>query len=239
MWCKLQGKSAALAASVLLGICRPAGADIDVSGQLTIATDYMFHGASQTMSGAALQGELGVQADNGWYGYAWASNVDFTEPGAQDDGASLELNIDVGYAHVFNDRLTVSLGVAAYIFPNTVSDIDYDYLDWYSSLSVDDRHGVNIGYSDDVFASGTTGVWYEAHSGFDLTEQLYLGIELGHYDLEEGYDTSYNYAVLSLAGHLRAIGWQLSYFTTSDEAGEIYAESAISDRLVLALTLEF
>lgn len=239
MWCKLQGITAIIAASALLGISSQAGAGINVGGQVTIATDYMFRGASQTMSGAALQGELGIESGNGWYGYVWATNVDFTNSGTQDDGASLELDIDVGYAHVVNDRLTVALGAAAYFFPDTEPGFDYDYVDWHGSLSVDDRHGLSIGYSDDVFASGTTGVWYEACSGIDLSEQLHLGIELGHYDLEEGYDLSYNYAVLSLAGSVQAIGWKLSYFTTSDEAAEIYYESTISDRLVLALTLEF
>ena len=239
MWCKRQGMAAAMAASALLGISSQAGAGVDVGGQVTIATDYMFRGASQTMSGAALQGELGIESDSGWYGYVGATNVDFTDSGTQDDGARLELDIDVGYAHVFNDRLIVSLGAAAYIFPNTESGFDYDYVEWYGSLNVDDRHGLNIGYSDDVFASGTTGVFYEAHTGMNLSERLYLGIELGYYDLEDGYDISYNYAVLSLAGSLQAIGWQLSYLTTSDEAGEIFLESTISDRLVLALTLDF
>jgi uncharacterized protein (TIGR02001 family) len=228
-----------MAVSALLGISSQAGAGIDVGGQVTIATDYMFRGASQTMSGAALQGELGIESDNGWYGYVWATNVDFTDSGTQHDGASLELDIDVGYAHVVNDRLTVALGAAAYFFPDTEPGFDYDYVEWHGSLSVDGRHGLTIGYSDNVFASGSTGVFYEARTGMNLSEQLYLGIELGHYDLEDGYDISYNYAALSLAGSLQAIGWQLSYFTTSDEAGEIFFESTISDRLVLALTLEF
>jgi uncharacterized protein (TIGR02001 family) len=231
--------AAVMAGSALLGISSQAGADIDIGGQVTIASDYMFRGASQTMSGAALQGELGIEADNGWYGFVWASNVDFTDSYTQDDGASLELDLDVGYAHVINDRLAVFLGAAAYFFPNTEPGFDYDYVEWHGSLSVDGRHGLTIGYSDNVFASGSTGVFYEARTGMNLSEQLYLGIELGHYDLEDGYDISYNYAVLSLAGSLQAIGWQLSYFTTSDEAGEIFFESTISDRLVLALTLEF
>ena len=231
--------SAAVAAVALIGISSAAGASIDVRGQLTIATDYMYRGASQTMSGAALQGEVGIEAGNGWYGYAWASNVDFTDSDAEDDGASLEVDLDVGYAHVVNDRVGVSLGVAAYLFPGTRPGLDYDYAEWYGSLSVDDQHGLTIAYSDDVFGSSTTGIFYEARTGIELSEQLYLGIELGHYDLEDGYDISYNYAMLSLAGSLQAIGWQLSYFTTSDAAAEIHFEPAVSDRLVLALTLEF
>lgn len=236
---KFQRTATALAASVLLGISSQAVADFDIGGQLTVATDYMFRGASQTMSGAALQGELGIEADNGWYGYVWASNVDFTDSSTENDGARLELNLQAGYVYIVNDSLTASLGATAYAFPNTKPGSDYDYEELHGALSVDDRHDLTIGYSDNVFGSGSTGVFYAASTDLDLPKELYLGIELGHYDLEDGYDISYNYAVLSLAGQLKSVGWQLSYFTTSDEVEEIFYASTVSDRLVLTLTLEF
>lgn len=236
---KLRRTATAFAASVVLGISGPVAADIDIGGQLTVATDYMFRGASQTMSGAALQGELGFEADNGWYGYVWASNVDFTDSNSEDDGAGLEINLQAGYAYKFADSLTVSLGATAYVFPGTKPGFDYDYDELHGALSVDERHDLTIGYSDDVFGSGSTGIFYAVSTGFDLPKQLHLGIELGHYDLEDAYAISYNYAELSLAGDLDAIGWQLSYFTTSDEIEEIFFESTVSDRLVLTLTLAF
>ena len=239
MHCTRHAGTIAWSAAALLGIAGPAAAELQVSGEVTLATDYMFRGASQTMSGTALQAGVGVQAETGWAGYLWASNVDFTDDGAADDGASLELDLEAGYTHVLHDGLAVSLGVAAYFFPGTEANVDYDYLEWQGSLLAADRHHFQIGYSDDVFATGSTGIWYEAGTYIELSDQLNLGIDLGFYDLEDGYDTSYNYAVLSLAGGLQGIGWQLSYFTTSDEAAQVYDESVVSDRIVLALSLEF
>ncbi len=239
MFRRFQRIAKALATLVLLGISSQAAAEIDIGSQLTVATDYMFRGASQTMSGAALQGDLGIEAANGWSGYVWASNVDFTDSNTEDDGASLELNLQASYAHSVNESLTVSLGAVAYVFPNTKPGFDYDYEELHGALSIDDRHDLAIGYSDNVFGSGSAGAFYSVSTGLDLSEELYLGIELGRYDLEEAYDISYSYAALSLAGQLKSIGWQLSYFTTSDDAEEIFYESTVSDRLVLALTLGF
>ena len=235
----LRRTATAMAASVALGIPGPAAADIDIGGQLVIATDYMFRGVSQTMSGAALQGELGVEADNGWYGYVWASNVDFTDSSTDDDGCSVEIDLHAGYSRSVNDKLTVSVAASAYVFPNTKPGFDYNYEELHGALSINDRHSLTIGYSDNVFGSSSTGVFYAGSTGFDLSTQLNFGIELGHYDLEDGYDISYSYAVLSLAGELKSIDWQLSYFTTSDEIEEIFYKSTVSDRLVLALTLAF
>lgn len=239
MYRKFQKAVIALAASGFLVISSQAAADIDIGGQFAVATDYMFRGASQTMSGAALHGELGIEADNGWYGFVWASNVDFTDSNTEDDGARLELNLEAGYAHIVNDSLTVSLGATTYIFPNTKPGFDYNYEELHGALSIDDRHNLTIGYSDNVFGSGSTGAFYAASTGLDLSEQLYLGMELGHYDLEDAYDISYSYAVLSLAGNVEAIGWRLSYFTTSDEVEELFYESTVRDRLVLTLTFAF
>lgn len=229
----------ALAASAVLGISGPVAADIDIGGQLGVATDYMFRGVSQTMSGAALQGELGIEADNGLFGYVWVSNVDFTDSVAEDDGASVEVDLHAGYAHDINDNLAVSVGASVYVFPGTKPGFDYDYEEFHGALSINDRHKLAIAYSDNVFGSGSTGIFYAGSTGFDLSTQLDLGIELGHYDLEDGYDISYSYAVLSLAGELKSFGWQLSYYTTSDEIEGIFYESTVSDRLVLALSLAF
>lgn len=234
-----QRTATALAASAFLGISSQAAADMEIGGQLAIATDYMFRGVSQTMSGAALQGELGIETDSGWHGYVWASNVDFTDSNTEDDGARLEIDLHAGYAHVVSDRLTVSLSASAYIFPNTKPGFDYNYEELHAVLNIGDRHDLTVSYSDNVFGSGSTGVFYAAGTSLDLSKQLGLGIELGHYDLEDGYDISYSYAVLSLAGALESIGWQLSYFTTSDVAEEIFYESTVSDRFVLTLTLAF
>lgn len=236
---RFQRTATALAASAFLAVSSQAAADIEIGGQLTIATDYIFRGVSQTMSGGTLQGELGIEADSGWHGYVWASNVDFTDSHTEDDGAGLELDLQAGYAHVVNDNLTVSLSASAYLFPNTRPGFDYDYEELHAALSIDDRHDLTVGYSDNVFGSGSTGVSYAASTGLDVSKQLRMGIELGHYDLEDGYDISYSYAALSLAGKLESIGWQLSYFTTSDEAEEIFYKSTVSDRFVLSLTLAF
>lgn len=239
MCCRLQRIITILVASVALGSSGPATAEIDVGGQVTITTDYVFRGVSQTMSGAALQGELGIEGDSGWYGYAWASNVDFTDSNAPDDGARLELNLGAGYARSINDSLTVSLEATAYIFPDTEAGFDYDYEEWHGSLNIDDRHELTVSYSDNVFGSGSNGVFYAARTGLDLSEQVYLGVEFGRYNLENSYDISYNYSVLSVAGSANSVDWQLSYLMTTDEAKEIFYESTVSNRFVLALTRAF
>lgn len=229
----------AVIALTLPGISSLALADVETGGRLTIASDYMFRGVSQTMSGAAVHGEFGIEADNGWYGYAWVSNVDFTESGTADDGARLEIDLQVGYEQVLTERLTATFSVSTYLFPGTAPGSDYNYAELGFALAVDGYHSLAVGFSNDVFGSDTTGIFYAAGSGLSLSEQVAFGIELGHYDLEDGYDLSYNYATLSISGELDPIHWQLSYFTTSEAAEEIFYDSTVDDRIVVTLSFEF
>ncbi|MGI9261421.1 MAG: TorF family putative porin, partial [Woeseiaceae bacterium] len=190
----------AIVVATFSGVADDAFADIAIGGEFTVTTDYMFRGVSQTMSGVAFQGELGIEADNGWYGYAWASNVDFTDSTADDDGSRLELNFGVGHYHEFSDRLATTLEVTAYVFPGTKPGFDYDYAELNGRLSLDDQHHLTVGYSDNAFNSDSTGMFYALGTGIDLSEHISFGLELGHYDLENAYDISYRFAELSIAG---------------------------------------
>lgn len=228
-----------LMALAFSGLSGDAAADINVGGQVTVVTDYLFRGVSQTMSGAAAQAELDIAHDSGWYGYAWASNVDFTDSATPDDGAAVEFDLAAGYVHSIGDNVTVGLEATAYLFPGTKDGYDYDYTELQGSFTLHDRHSLTIAYSDDVFGSGTEGIFYALGSGLALSEQLSLGVELGYYDLSDGYDMAYSYAQMSLAGALKSLGWQLSYVTTADEAGSLFYESTIDDQLTFALTMSF
>lgn len=216
-----------------------AAAGVDVFGQFTVATDYVYRGVSQTMSGAALQGELGFEAESGWYGFAWASNVKFTEGAVPDDGARVELNFGSGYSLALTERLTATIGGTYFQFPGTEPGFDYDYVEWHSSLEIDGMHDLTIGYSDNVFGSGSDGTFYALGIGQDVTETVGLRLELGHHDLESAYDNAYSYAELCVVGFAQSIGWRLSYVTTSDTAAELFDESTIQDRFVFALSVTF
>ncbi len=104
---------------------------------------------------------------------------------------------------------------------------------------IDGTHDLTIGYSDNVFGSGSEGIFYSVGIGQDLTETIRLRLELGHHDLESAYDQSYSYAEVVVSGFAQSIEWQLSYVTTSDAAAELFYESTIEDRFVLALSVSF
>lgn len=213
--------------------------ELDVSGELRLVSDYVFHGVSQTMSRPAVQGMLAVDHGSGWYGYGWASNVDFTEPGDVADGASAEINIGVGYVHQIIERATLSFERTDYLFPGTRDGFDYDYTEWRACLALDEKHSLGVGYSDNVFGSGAVGLVYVASTGLDLTGNLGIDVEFGYYDLSRAYDATYRYSEFALRGGIRAFDWRLGYVMTAAEAATLFPASTVSDRVVLEIGLAF
>ena len=228
-----------LVCMVALGAPSAPATAIELGGELTAASDYMFRGVSQTLSGAALQAGLAAEHDAGWYGLAWVSNVDFAPSGAPDDGADLEANLAIGYSHDLGDSASVTVEHVAYLFPGTRTGYNYDYTEWIASLEFIGQHRLTFGFSEDVFNAGGNGRFYAAASTFELTSRVSLEVELGYYDLTDALASSYAYAETALSYHSGALLWRLGFVTSDDRARELFDASTVSDRFVAGVTISF
>ena len=216
-----------------------AEAETEFGAELTATTDYLFRGVSQTMSAAALQGGVYVDNTSGWYVSAWGSNIDFVDSASPDDGARFEIDLVAGYTRAVSESVALSLDVNAYLYPSTREGVDYDYLEWLTSIDVDERHRFTVGFSNDVFNSGADGWYYFASTTVDLPRDLTLELSAGHYDLDDAYDASYSHGEIGIAGTLSAIDWRISHSTTSGDDTDLFDASTVGSRTVLTLSRWF
>jgi uncharacterized protein (TIGR02001 family) len=82
-----------------------------LSGNVTLASDYILRGLSQTDHNPVVQGGFDWEHPTGFYLGAWGSNVHF-----QDLPSSLELDGYGGYTYHFKSDLSVSLGALYYSY---------------------------------------------------------------------------------------------------------------------------
>jgi uncharacterized protein (TIGR02001 family) len=70
----------AIVAALALGASVSAMAQVEIAGNVTLASDYRFRGISQLEGefSPAIQGGFDLNVDNGLYAGVWASNVNFT-----------------------------------------------------------------------------------------------------------------------------------------------------------------
>ena len=98
------------------------------SATVTLTSDYVFRGISQTDAHPAFQGALSFGQTAGLYLGLSGSNVDFNDG----DEASVEIDLSGGYKW---DWGPVSLdgGVIYYAYPGASGRLDYDY--WEGKLA--------------------------------------------------------------------------------------------------------
>ena len=181
---RFAGASALLAAAV--GTAHAA----DFSGNVTIATDYILRGVSQTEERPAIQGGFDAAFDSGIYAGIWASNVNFDEATGGASNANAEMDYYGGYSGAIGcTDCTYKLGFVYYDYHG---DPGLDYLELAGSLAFS---GFTLGvyYSNEYLGEGTTDLigdeveyWYPyLNYSYSLPWDLTLGLHVGYSDMSE------------------------------------------------------
>ena len=234
-------KLSLLAVGLLLAFASSANAqdemeeeDKPVTVTATFVSDYRFRGISQTQKDPALQLGFTYATEPGFYIGAWGSNVDF----AANDGASLEIDGYIGWAYDINDDFAADVQLVRYFYPK--ADVDLEYTELIGKLSAFGFTGL-VGYSNDVFASGETGIYYSGGYSVVVAEEYTLAANIGYYDLEDIRNipgrgiTDYNIGVSRNFGPL-IVG--LAYVDTNDKLPELF-EGSSSGRFVFSMGATF
>jgi len=90
-----------------------------LSGNITLTSDYVFRGVSQTQSGPAIQGGFDYAHASGFYAGTWASNVSWVSEGiagGYKDNNSMEIDLYGGYKGAVGD-VGYDIGVITYYYP--------------------------------------------------------------------------------------------------------------------------
>ena len=164
-------------------------AQAEISGNVAMASDYVFRGVSQTDNQMALQGGFDYEHESGLYIGTWASNVDssFFNNGRD---PQLEVDMYAGYSGELQS-LGYDLGYLRYQYPGASNAGTNE---WYASGSYstgsigDFCLSLNYSPSLNFFASDES-AWY-AHVGYDTTLPWYeIGFSAGiGYSFGDAFD---------------------------------------------------
>lgn len=191
------------------------------SGNITFVSDYRFRGISQNLNDPALQAGLTYTHSSGVYAGTWISNVDFGDAA----GAAAEVDFFAGWGGELTEGLSADVQVLRYHYPS--HNIPLAYNELIAKLSYGGLTG-SIGYSNDVFASSETGIYYNLAYGLTIADTYDLTASVGNYDLDDvpGYGgsiTDYAIGVSRTFGDSLTVG--LSYIDTNGALESIYGET--------------
>ena len=126
--------SVAVATALTAGFSTvPAQAEVEISGNVALTSDYRFRGISQSDEDIAVQGGFDVGFEPGFYIGTWGSSVDFDDSG---NLGSLELDYYAGWAGNIGDSdVGIDVGYIYYDYPGDDGDSEGDYQEFYVGLS--------------------------------------------------------------------------------------------------------
>jgi uncharacterized protein (TIGR02001 family) len=196
-----------LAASEAEAQLEPSSLDVYV----TLATDYLHRGMSQTDDDAALQVGVDYRHRSGFFVGAWASNVDYRTEQLRARPREREFDYYVGIDKR-RERWAWAATLARYTYPGV--SFDYDYTELSVGASFRQRLSYRASYSDNLLSIGHTALGQEVGISIPLLRNLELGATLGHFrssDIPGGDYVHFNVGVSKLVS---AFTFDLRYYDT-------------------------
>lgn len=227
-------------------LAEEAAAASPISANVTLASEYVYRGISQTREKLALQGGFDYAHGSGLYIGTWGSNISWLEDVDANASSSMELDIYGGYKGKVNDDLSYDVGYLRYQYPGSYPagfvspNTDELYVaGTYKMFTLKYSHSFSnlFGYSDSK-GSG----YIDASASFELMSGLALGVHVGHQKIKNWSDFSYtDYKIgltKDLGGGLSVSGAYID--TNADDSLYTVKGTKIADsRFVLSVTKAF
>lgn len=111
------------------------------TGNVGIASEYLYRGIAQTRGKPALQGGFDYAHASGLYAGVWGSNISWIGDAVAGASASLEIDVYGGYKGSFGGDFGYDIGVLTYNYPGTgktvtgVQELKQDTTEVYGALS--------------------------------------------------------------------------------------------------------
>lgn len=222
--------------SLLLLLSRPVLA-ADLGGYITLTSDYVKRGVSQSDGHGAVQLGLDANFDNGVYLGVWGSTVDIHNGPAR--YRDKEVNLYLGYRWDATQKWQFGVAAVAYEYPGQTGDVDYAYAEYKLTANFDDRFWIEYAYSPDLYTTGRESHNIEALAEFGIGKAWAVSAGIGIYDVSDLVGDEYRYWQLGTTWRLRYADVDLRYHDTDKAVFIISTPARAKARVVLSVSIPF
>lgn len=218
-----------------VGTAAPAYAD-ETHGSLSLTSDYVWRGSTQTQGQPALQGGLKYTGRAGLYAAAWASNVKF----APETHAKSELDLTLGWGRALSNDWSVDANLLHYHYPASRTGLDWTEVN--GTLSYKDRYWASAGYSNEALGTDARGLYTQVGAKFPVSEKLRFEAGAAHYFLDGPIAPSngYTHGWLSTAWAInRTVEARITLHATDQNARAMFGKDMAGHRIEAALQAGF
>lgn len=208
------------------------------SANVSLVSDYLYRGISQTSEDPAVQGGFDyAHAPSGFYVGTWASNVDFAK--------SSEIDVYGGFSGELPGGLGWDVGGLYYIYPGSNTEPEENFVEVYASTGYtfpgefEPSISAGVAYSPDFFGEDGDAVYLSGGLDLSLPQGFGLSFAVGWQDVEgdqtsgpEGFD--YLHYSIGVSKALGPLGLSVSWNDAEDACG-----GDICEAVVVGLSADF
>jgi len=223
---------------LVLSIACATAAAAEIHGYVTVGTDYVFRGISQSNGNPTWQAGLDYAHAGGFFAGLFAAGIDYPDvPGVAHPG-HLELDAYAGFGRPAGRDFAWDVLLTRYWFPDSEADDDaYEEL----GFNLHYRDAARLGFtaSDDARANGSTSWTAELELRHPIGEHLQVSGTLGHYALESDYWRDYWYWDAGFSAIFGPVTIDLRWFDTTAGAETVAGPHLTDGRLVASASVGF
>jgi uncharacterized protein (TIGR02001 family) len=229
-----RGRRSLAAIAMLCPIAAAAG---ELSGVVTLASQYVYRGQAVSDGNVAAQLGADYAHDSGFFAGAWGSTIDIENPFSERD---TELDFYAGYHHATEGRLAFTGTLIRYTYPGQTSllGLEYDYTEALAAVTLDGRHSLEFGFADDLYGLGGSGRHWELRSEWPVASAWVLSAGIGRNDLSDYGGYRYLHWDLGASVRLARFTVDLRWYDNEKTGSAIGGVSAGS-QLAAAVSLVF
>ena len=223
-----------LAAGLAPGAVAAAGSD-PFGARVTLTSDYVFRGVSQSRQRLAVQGGFDFIHDSGFFAGIWASSVDFPFDDGSEKPRRLELDIYLGLERELAGDWSGSFTLTRYDYPGSDLGRDLTYEEVLIGLEYGGQIAAHVAYTDGYLGTDKPSFTYELAAGYPAPFRLTLKGSIGYSDLRDLVGEGYTFWSVGLSRTVSGLTFDLGYFGTDSAGRRIWPEQA-GNRVAFSVT---
>lgn len=211
-------KLAGLAIAMSLGAATTAQAEGEWSGNVTLTSDYVFRGVTQTDGAPMVQGGFDWASDDFYVG-TWASGVDFG------DGTSTEIDFYGGWTPSVG-QFDLDIGAIYYAYPDAPDEPEQNFVEIYAGGSTTLGEFLDVGasfaYSPDFYFETGAALYSQVSAGVPLGENFGIDATLGYQEFlddDDCPDCAYGDYSIGLTTSAQGFDFDFRFIDTFDLDG--------------------
>lgn len=209
-----------------------ATAAADLSGAVTLTSEYIYRGQAVSNHDPAISIGIDYEHDSGFFGGIWASSIELTNRfGSRDT----ELDYYVGYRFEPARPLAVSISAIRYTYPGQRGSFDYAHVEGFVSATLYERYSIEFAYTDDLYGMGEPARHWGARAEWPAADFWIVSGGLGLADLTAINTDRYSYWDLGLSTRWSSITVDIRWHD-NEPIGGVLGNWSAGSRFVLSLS---